>query len=270
MIPVYEPTRQEVNAGMIAVLQRTLPPDGARLAVSRACVDMAVENDRQSAIMVPAVQFIVESTLATLESPAVEEKLPRDIKTRAHIAAETAERVTEIATRLPLIDKLYRKDPVLSKSPIQRNGSNAPSSLIECDEMASLGATPFLDAVMGDTSGFSFLGRAGVPVEDRGYIIARSTSLGAALSKIDRGETYKASVYLSIADPDGEHFTFNRRGDRLKFSENTLRYLETLYSHGGGCPILRLKSKASGQERNMLFSYWQDITRYLVPTDATL
>jgi hypothetical protein len=257
--PGYEIPTEALRAGMtdpLAALLMGTSEYGAIAARTRELFD----RGRQDALYVPAVKFILDSTLGTLEQPGVEPHLPREIADRSEQAMSVAENVTNFALEQGLLATYYGHNAFFSDL------LSVANDLTEPGFMNELGAYVFPDVQVASGGALKVLQQRGIqatPAE----VISRSDSL-LLVAGIGRARGEEASEFIGWPYADPEHLEpiEGASGIEVAFTEEAQERLRRL--RGRGCPAGEVPVP-SDPLHSLLDQYWGRIVRYLVPDDAT-
>lgn len=227
-------------------------------ALSRDSRELAYKG-AEAAIHVPAVKFIVDTTLKLLTRPEFDDDLPLEVYERQGIASMTAERIAEIAVEEGYFAAYYATDTYLSPE------TGLPT-VTSARYLGVLGGAPFADTriVAGGALKLLKMGNIKQPAE----VIKWSRDL-SSVSMIDKGKAKLVEQFLGTPYANIDHFKGRKteKGLELAFTESTREALKLL--RGIGCPAGRIALAGAGGP-TLLQEYWCRIVDYLLPVDATV
>jgi hypothetical protein len=256
-------SNEAVRNGIGVALAAFESPSGEEIADT---VAELVGNGNTEAYFVPAVRFLIDSTLQIVSEPEVKDALSNEVLDREFVASRLAEHVAKIATDNHVFSFLYKHSPTLSSISVPvveldnlRNG----------EYLGSLGAAPFFDTRFVVGGAFRMLKAR--EIEDPKEVISRSSGLLVIAGVYKDPEIGKVvHSYLGLPYAKSEHYVLidKEEGMEVAFADQAQLILETLHVEGRGCPAGKIKSPDNSPNR-LLSDYWGKIVDFLIPAEAT-
>jgi len=220
-----------------------------------------VNKGIEAAAHIPAVKFIVDTTLRLVNRPEIESTLPKEVYERQAVASIAAERIASTALESGYITAYYVTNPYLDSDVGLHSG-------IGKKYLGILGGAPFADTRVVAGGAFKLLTQASWLEDDPIEIIKRSRGL-LVVSQIDKQKAKLAEQFLGVPYAEGVHF-MGKKGEmglELTFTDSTREAIRLLF-RGSGCPAGRI-ALAGANGSTLLQQYWEKIVDYLLPADAT-
>jgi hypothetical protein len=226
----------------------------------------AILRGNESAFYVPAVQFIIDTTLSILDQPSVTARMPKELNARAIAAMDCVYKVVEVAVNAKMIDQFYSNNVYLSPyvSPILRQSLNDQAYL------KTLSSSVFSDAKSIVGGAVRALRQKGGAVDERG-IITRSSSL-KAIAGVDKRSIEELTYRLGIPYVETSHYIIGMKDGTpvdVAFSDETTAYIRQHTGPGVGCPVRQMK--AQEEPYSTEFDYgWERIVQFLICPGVTV
>lgn len=227
----------------------------------------------------PAIAFLVDTTLDTLEQPEITGQLPIDAYRRAIWAMEVAENYADLAADTGLFRDFYRQNSHL-------NDVTPPKVLKllgDAKYLTAYGVAPFRETCCVAGGAVRAM-RAWVSGKRRPEmwqefdldptmateVVMRSTGLQIAAS-LDSATANKNVTYLGRPYASTSHFepSVACSAPVVRFAPRTLRHLGSLLQKQEpqrGCPVRKIASDEPGT--TVLAASWSRIVHTIVPPEA--
>jgi len=256
-------TDQVMRDGMQNALDAFASAEGTQVAEAAA---QLVEAGRIEAYYVPAVRFILDSTLSVINSPEVRRQHGREVGDRQNGASYIAMAIAKRATDFDLFCRIYEATPVLADLIIS---SREVEALQDEEYLGSLGGAPFFDARIVSGGALRVARAKGFahPTE----VVKDSTGLLAIASlPKDAQTTRMAHEMLGLPYVRAENLTVEQEDGkpRIAFAPEALALIKRLHRKGGGCPAGKLQLPAGETTIPLIQKYWRPMVDFLLPKNA--
>lgn len=257
------PMTEDFERCVEAVVQTTGQEIDGSDPISQA-LHRAVLNQRPSALHVPGVKMAIDVTLDVMAS--IEQSLPTEVFARTLEGRYIAKDAMTL-----LVMRRANENHFLGNSRLNTHPLLAihQEFFRDPEELSTLAGAPFSDA--GRVSGgvLALLEKEGFDDEPAAEVVARSTSL-QVVGRMDKNYAPGATTELGYPYVDIDRLQLIEGGAGVEaiFTPDTLAYIRSKFSKGGGCPAGGMRPK--GHENPTLFElYWPKITGALLSEDAS-
>lgn len=235
------------------------------------------EQRWMGAMTTPAIAFLVDTALDTVEQPAIAEQMPADTYKRAIQIMKVVEHAATTAGRSGLLTTFYRQNEHLKDV--------APQEVIDAtgnvNYLLSYGVAPIRETccVAGGAARamrvWTARGRVpdawqGLTIGSEAEVIGVSSGLQIVAS-LASGKTNRATDFLGRPYASTGRFVpaVAIEAPVIKFSKRTLEHLGALLRQAphGGCPV-RFIASGTTPKVSVLEDSWARIVRNLIPPNA--
>ncbi|HJQ08518.1 MAG TPA: hypothetical protein VJ836_03495 [Candidatus Saccharimonadales bacterium] len=265
----FELTDDEKFNGIAPVIDYVFSQNGYEGINAASFWEVEVNNERSSAILIPAVRLILDGTLGILSQPSVRERLPHEVADRALIAGYIANLITKAGVEGKLFQKLYFNDPHLR--PWIAGEEGLRKTLGNVGHLGSQGASPFMETKLAAGSALRVLQQGQGDARQLRDVLKRSRGLHI-IGEVRAGNSKEINAYLGSPYAHEHHYKLgadDKGNTNIAFTRAARRYLGRYMAASHGYPARWIEA-IDDLHATVFTQGWDQIVDYLVTDQFTV